>query len=218
MTFFKSRLQVFARQSGLQVIDYGLPQPLLTPAAVEALRELEYFERWKLSVENNWYHVKLADHSIFVFQEGDGSSYSYMPCPLDIPRFSDFLSLFNIGDTPSARREYREEYEKVIETAGLRKNVIPIRFDFDRRGYRSGVHPVAHLHFGLDNQVRIASNRMNAVSFFLFVMRQIYPSCWERLLEARGPTQLEPFIRGPRFAIDSEFWRAEDRVELNFNG
>ncbi|WP_425612815.1 DUF2290 domain-containing protein [Xanthomonas oryzae] len=156
----------------------------------------------------------MSDHSIFLFQEGLKPSYSFLHCPLDLMPLSEYLAMTGIEDTPKERRRAAAGYESLFETASERQYVTPIRFDFDPDGYRPGVHPVAHVHIGLENSVRISSNKMSPVSFVLFVMRHMYPDSWERLLERRCCSQYVSMIRDQTTRIETGHWTDIDRHEL----
>jgi hypothetical protein len=158
----------------------------------------------------------MQDHSLFLFREGGSASYSFLHCPLDVITYREFLAQRCLDDNPLNRRTMKDEYEKVFETSSARSHVTPIRFDFDSVAYREGVHPVAHIHIGLCNEIRLSTNRMDAVSFVLFVMRQMYPECWSRLLSRQNFHHFVKSIRRPGSAIPPQFWNPRDKVELHF--
>lgn len=211
---YKHRIQALAREAGFPVMDYGDPHFNLSREAVGELRIRPYLQRWQLCIEKRWFHVRMADHSIFLFQEGLKPSYSFLHCPLDLMPISEYLAATGIEDTPKERRRAAAGYASLVDTASERQHVTPIRFDFDPDGYRPGVHPVAHVHIGLENSVRISSNKMSPVSFVLFVMRHMYPASWKRLLERRCCSQYVSMIRDQVTKIEAEHWTDLDRHEL----
>lgn len=212
---YRTQIQAVAREAGFPVESYGSDHFVLTPEKIGELRVRTYFDQWKLASESGWYHIRMSDHSLFLFKEGLSPSYSFLHSPVEAPSFVEFLEMMGEEDTPSNRRQFREEFQLAIETSGPRKAVTPIRFDYDREGYRSGVHPVAHIHIGLDNNVRIATNRMNPRSFVLFVMRQMYPAAWDRLLARNPGHAFFRCIREESTRIPPDYWREADRVELH---
>jgi hypothetical protein len=181
------------------------------------LRELPYLDQWRLVIEKKWYHLRLEDHSLFIFNEGQGSpSYSFLHAPVVAETMREFLRNKNLDVTSANARGFAEEYSLVLDTAQLRNHVLPIRFDFDYTGYRAGVHPLAHLHFGLENNVRVAVKKsMSAEAFVLFVMRQMYPECWERLLSQRQSFKLAKSIRTALVALPEKYWSDLDALELH---
>lgn len=198
------------------------PEPELahyrpSPGDIAELREKSYFDQWKVAISNKWYHLKLEDHSLFVFHEDDQvASHSFMHCPLKVETMAEFLATKGLELTARNVKEYTEEYGLVIETAQVREHVHPIRFDFDIHGYREGVHPQAHIHIGLENQIRIAvSRRLSPAAFVLFVMRQLYPECWKRLLDYRAEFKLDRVVRKSLETIATDRWTDLDQLELH---
>ncbi|WP_338795178.1 DUF2290 domain-containing protein [Acidovorax sp. DW039] len=215
---FRQNLQAFARAAKWPVMDYGLPHFSLTPAIIQQLRELPYLERWKTSIANQWYHVRLEDHSLLTFSStATSASYAYLHCPLDAPTFRQFALDMGHQFNAAARAELLEEYQLIIDTAMQKANVTPIRYDYDENGYRRGVHPVSHIHIGLDNHVRLSSSkRLTPTSFALFVMRQMYPECWARVLDHQEAARLPKAIRLGCVPLHEPHWHEQDQVELHF--
>jgi hypothetical protein len=212
---YRQKLREIARQSGFPIEEFGADHFVLTQGIIGELRQLAYFDRWLKALRHNWFHIKMADGSLFLFSEGLLPSYSYIHCPLDIVTFADFLNEVGEFDSPVIRRKFRTQYEHLLDTASPREHVTPIRFDFDPSGYKPGVHPIAHIHIGLENAVRISTNRMSATSFVLFVMRQMYPESWARLLEKPNRTYFLRCIRDCSTALPPEYQSELDTIELH---
>lgn len=212
---YRQRLQVIAREAGFPVDRYGDDHFILSKDNIGELRVRSYLDQWRLAHSKGWFHVRMHDHSLFLFSEGAAPSYSYLQCPLVVPSYPDYLHEIGVSNTPENRRRHLPDYEQVFDTADVRSHVTPIRFDYDPNGYRSGVHPVAHVHIGLDNDVRLACNRMSATSFLLFVMRQMYPESWVRLLARTQRNRLVSSIRATETRLNDEFWQELDKVELH---
>lgn len=207
-------LRPVARESGFPVAEFGDDSFILRSEMIQDLRVMSYMEQWKYLYENRYFHIKMADHSLLVFSEGERPSYSYVHCPLDVVTFAEYLNLIGVADNPSNRRINQDDYLMVLSTASARSHVTPIRFDYDERGYEEGVHPVAHIHLGLMNQVRISCNRMSPLSFMLFVMRHMYPDSWRRLIGRRSVSSLTGSIRSSKSKIPVEFAKELDMIEL----
>ena len=211
---YRQRLQQIFRLASFPVHDYGEDHFVITPAMIGELRTLSYLDQWRTALAQGWYHVRLEDHSLFVFDE-NGPSYSYLQCPLSLETMREFLHRTGRDYTVRDRREAQEEYEQVWETAALRTHVTPIRFDFDQPAYRSGTHPLAHVHIGLENSVRMGLRRvMSPVSFCLFVMRQMYPDCWHQLLDYSEQVQLPRICRADLPLVEQAYWGDRDQVEV----
>jgi hypothetical protein len=214
---YRQKLREISRQSRFPIDEFGADHFVLTQEAVGELRQLDYFDQWLMALRQNWFHIKMADGSLFIFKEGRLPAYSYMHCPLDIVTFADFLNDIGEIDCPQVRREFRAQYEQLLETASRKLHVTPIRFDFDPSGYRPGVHPAAHIHIGLLNPIRIAANKMSAASFVLFVMRQMYPESWACLLEKSNCDYFVRCIRDGSTLLPPEYQTELDAIELHLS-
>jgi Uncharacterized conserved protein (DUF2290) len=214
---YEVRLRRFVRASGFPVFEYGSPHFILTPLVIGTLRELPYVEQWRRALSEGWFHIRMEDQSLITFSEvANKPSHSFIHAPIDVPSFREYLASQGLEYTTKNIRANQDEYDLVMQTSDLRAHVTPIRFDYDPIAYRQGVHPIAHLHIGLDNDVRIAVSRcLSPESFLLFVMRQLYPQCWERLLSRRRDLGLDAVVRAPR-AVLAEYWTEIDRIELHF--
>ncbi|MDQ2139858.1 DUF2290 domain-containing protein [Alcaligenaceae bacterium B3P038] len=208
---------MLARAAGWPVVDYGESHFSLTKARIQELRELDYLSQWRMSNAKKWYHIKLADHSLMVFHEtGDAASYSFLHSPIDAPSLREFLIASELDVNQRNEREQIDNFQMVLDTASLKTHITPVRFDYHEEGYKTGVHPVSHVHIGLNNNIRIAcKKRMSAVSFSLFIMRQFYPENWERLLQHREAIGLPKAIRSDCKDLEERFWLALDQTELN---
>lgn len=213
---YKQRIQMIAREASFPIISYAPDHFTLTSEIIADLRVKSYFDQWRTALDNGWFHLRLDDHSLFLFCEGASPSYSFLHCPLDLVSFAEFLEISGLENVPENRRMQSAAYDNVIETASLKPYVTPIRFDYHPAGYNPGVHPVGHIHVGLDNSVRLSSNKMNSVAFVLFVMRHMYPKAWSRLLAKMGLTRVSALVRAPGSHIPIDFWTAADEVELYF--
>jgi hypothetical protein len=214
---YRRRLQQIFRLARFPVVDYGNEHFVPSGAIVGHLRTLPYSEQWRVSLSERWYHARMDDHSLMVFDDSAGCpSYSFLHCPLTVETIRDFLSRKGLDYSARNIREAQEEYEQVFDTATFRPHVTPIRYDFDTRGYRCGTHPLAHLHIGLDNNVRLALRReMSPVSFSLFVMRQMYPHSWHNLLEHSTNCRLPHVCRAALPLIHDEYWTDFDAIEVH---
>ncbi|MDQ8020856.1 MAG: DUF2290 domain-containing protein [Moraxellaceae bacterium] len=212
---YKSTLRAAFRAANFPVDCYGTAGWSITSKEIRELRELSYFDQWKACIENSWYNVKLEDHSLFIFDEANGPSYSFLHTPISVESFRSYLSRRGRPFTTRNKSEFLEEYELAVATANIRTHVTPLRYDVDTSAYMKGRHPKAHLHIGLDNNIRLALRReMTPLSFSLFVMRQTYPDCWVSLLDRFDRPHLRRIVRDGLQLVGNEFWDELDQIEL----
>jgi hypothetical protein len=180
------------------------------------LRSLSYIEQWKHIRSQSLYHLLLDDQSIISFQDVAGKiSYSYLPCPLEIPSKSSFLEM-HFPDRNQRRdtTDMQEQYNLTIDSADFRPHITPIRYDIDWSSYRENIHPAAHLHFGIDNNIRLATKRvLSPKAFFLLVIRQAFPENWSAILHYRDNLKLERAIRTELSEVDSKYWSSNDDIQ-----
>lgn len=187
---------------------------------ISTLKEMDYTNQWKTAKENGWYHLYLADHSFFIFKTNDGSpSYSFYDRPIEAKTIKEFLS--EIIREPATQRNfnlYQEEYDTYLTTVNYRKNFTPIRYDLDNNSYKTGVHPAAHIHIGLDNHIRIGLEReLTPLAFLLFVIRQMYPRNWENLLESSISKTLPKKLHVELPKIGNQFFGIHEKSDFYFN-
>lgn len=187
-----SQLGNYLRDSGIRA-EQGKND---SPVASE-VRPLPYLEQWRLMTDRGWYSYRLEDHSLFVFvEEKEGLSFSYLPCPLDVESLRDFSQSTGIHGRDIYSAANQTNYEIYLSTASLREHVVPVRFDYDLRGYDERCHPLGHLHFGHNADTRIGTGRKwTPLAFGLFILRQHYPEQWRKLLTMPSAESLGRRIR-----------------------
>ena len=212
---YRQRLQSVFRFAHFPVAEYGDDHFVVSAKIIGQLRTLPYLDQWRKALDERWFHVRLEDHSLMVFDDTHGSpSYSYIQCPLELESMRDYLNGTGREFNQRNAREAQEEYEKLWETAELRKHLTPIRYDYDPPGYLAGSHPLGHIHIGLGNNIRIGVRRvMSPTAFSLFVMRQMYPDCWKRLLDYSGTCGLPNHCRNGLPLVSPPYWQARDEIE-----
>jgi hypothetical protein len=80
----------------------------------------------------------------------------------------------------SLELDLRGGYELYLQSDLAERHTTPLRYDYEPALYRVGIHPAGHIHFGLNNEIRL----MYQKDFKPFV---IYVVCHETVLsEALG--------------------------------
>jgi hypothetical protein len=211
---FRPLLQRYARYGHLPVADYGEPAFRVTDNIRATLRDQTYQAQWQSCLTNRWYHVRLEDYSLFVFDvDSVRPSYRFLDRPIAMQTFREFLEARDLPYDSNTRSEYAETYEFEMLSAPLRPSISPIRYDFDERAYRPGIHPVAHVHVGLENDIRISTRRaFTPAAFFLFVVRQLYPQSWARLVESLGERKLQNVVRANLTEIVEAYFGPRDHA------
>ena len=196
--------------------DFGDPGFSVSDTVVKTLRPLSYVEQWSTVIQKRWYHVRLPDHSFFLFDVHGHPRYSFYDRPINALTIEEYIAGQGEEVTAKAIREYEREYiSDYLPTAGLRDNWTQIRYDFDPVSYRPGVHPAGHVHLGSENHIRIGVRReLTPEAFFLFVMRQMYPLHWERLISSVNVGSIEKRIREQLRELGEHLYTSLDNTEM----
>lgn len=213
MTSFKAqREQCGGLLRGLKLLDEQVDHRSKHRLSPAECRQLDYVDLWKLHRENRAYDLRLSDQSLIDFRiDGAPTKYSYtfLQCPLELETYHDFL--LGLGrEHHDVGNKYREDYEQEVATADLRGEHVTFRYDCDPVSYRCTAHPVAHLHTGIQTQVRIACrNHWSPLSFVLFVLRQVYPAHYDELRSKPAEWQgrsghLRRKLKGTNWSTDDE--------------
>ncbi len=156
---------------------------------ISQVKKLSYREYWEKYNKNFWYHIKLKDESLILFEE---SSYRYIMCPYGIPSEEEFIysdlgehwNIFNDEEKEKYLTSdiFRSSYEKFIETTADYKSHTPVRLDKHPQQYNPVHHPVQHLHIGYENSSRIPVKRvLTPIAFTAFILSTFYPKSWVKL-------------------------------------
>jgi hypothetical protein len=169
---------------------------------VSQTRGLFYNDYWDIYNRNFWYHIKIKDESLILFEE---DSFRFIMSPISIPSHSDFIAYdlgtdwddFNDNDkkTYLTSDYFKDAYEKYIETTSEFKSHTPVRLDQHPHQYKAITHPAHHLHIGYENESRIPVKRiLNPQAFSAFIISTFYPKSWE-ILHNNGVINIENIQR-----------------------
>lgn len=193
--------------------------PRLPEHTASKFRSLGYREVWEKCYRERIFNFLLSDYSMLLFRIDNAPrfslSYSYIDCPLNILSYEDFihksleLSLDEVGDM------FMEEYEIELSSSKPRDSRVPLRYDYDEEAYRSGSHPVSHLHFGHESNLRLGTERiLQPLSFVLMVLRQYYPHRWMEFVEDADAPILCRSVRESLKRVDPAYFQKLDNWEL----
>lgn len=162
-------------------------------------KDLEtYRSVWEFYYTNKIFHLHLKDHSLIRFLYFDNKkSFEYINSPYQLEDIDDF-EVYNVFLIKS------EEYDDRIPT--------PIRYDYEPDSFNEISHPLGHIHFGLENHIRIGTLVLfDPMSFLLFCIRQMYPEYWAKILEIEKFKKCRKHIRDKIMEINKEYRAAIKR-------
>ncbi len=164
----------------------------------------DYKKIWYVHYKNKSYHFRLIDQSLlrFLFME-DRLSFEYIHCPYKIKKN------FVIDEFSDEEFLRDEELIEIIPT--------PIRYDYNPETFSPISHPIGHIHIGLQNSIRIATNFiLNPISFLLFCLRQMYSDYWNIILNYKNYARYKKHIRDKIRSIDKKNQVAFDHEHYLF--
>lgn len=145
-------------------------------------KQSSYEEIYLAGLEKQYYNIILEDYSYFQFNFsekedlGNGidtpyARYAFYPNPfknLDCD-LAEYYALYNNGEITF------EDYSQVYsESEPILKKVF-IRYDFSSSQYKKIYHPVAHFHFGIEENTRIATDKFfSPLAFTMFIINTYY--------------------------------------------
>lgn len=188
------------------------------PATV---RDMSYVDEYRTYVNQRLFDFYLVDHGLvqFKWHDQDDISYCYYQSPFDVPTYEEYvadqLQDWDLDIKAEVGDIFLDDYEKLIDTARLRKGVTPIRYDYTPDQYQEGIHPAAHIHIGSGNDIRLHTRRvMLPMSFVLFILRQMYPDAWRQLLEASEIERILRAVRDDLQFVHNKYVGARDACQL----
>jgi hypothetical protein len=205
------------------ILESRAPAPTYPNDMAAVLRSKPYGEMWQTCLDGEWYDCRLLDSSLLQFRRWDQRlSYNYLEVPYEVMTFDEYASERideNWHMLPSSVRQslepdLRAGYELYLQSDLVERLITPLRYDYEPELYRVGVHPAGHIHFGLNNEIRVCTRRIfSPLSFTLFVMRQYYPKNWERLLETRKDDPIFREVREKLATVPLEYMQPLDHYE-----
>lgn len=185
----------------------------------------DYKLMYDTAVNHMDYNLILKDGSIFQFEKeaNDDLRYAFIQTPYNYISFNDFLLSFNDEkDIPTDFEElqqlkilYENDYEQMLAEQGCNSRVSYFRYDVDSVRYMPNIHSYAHLHVGIDNDIRIpCATILTPAAFVVFVIKQTYKDSWESCLKDEARKKKIMHFAQDRVLLDEDKWNNIERKEL----
>jgi hypothetical protein len=170
---------------------------------------------WTESIRQDRFCIKLGDGSLIQFREVAKPAFAFLESPMNVVSLADFAR--SLGATRAAEKyRFQVQYDEYVATAEAKDHVSPIRFEYDLEAYESGKHPIAHVHIGCENDIRIAVDKiLTPASFVFLVLRLHYPDAWLRVLSSNLRDSIHRTFRKSLGKVEG-FPQKDDHCELFF--
>lgn len=202
-----------------------LGYPLYKAIEIAAIKDKPYKTQFDYYLNNGFFDFELFDGSLVQFQwfevEDNGKNrhvnlrYRYLDNPYkSLLTFERWLKEQGPIDGFS-EDDLRMFFEDELKTAPGIELVTPVRYDYAPQGYDPGHHPASHLHFGHNNDVRIAAdNVLQPLTFGLFICRQFYPRIWSEFHDHKNVDKWCGAVRKNLAPLEARYRHAFDEREL----
>lgn len=152
-------------------------------------------------LEENHYNFILSDYSYFQFNfiENDevphtdkpAARYAFYPNPFANMN-EEFMKITNwYNDNEISFEEYTQaisEYQSI-------NHVPAVRYDLSFRQYRRLHHPVAHFHFGIAENTRIATDKIfSPYLFVMLIIKMYYADYWNIISDDENEFELDQLM------------------------
>lgn len=166
------------------------------------------------------YDILLMDDSVFLFHK-DGKDYRF--CFIQNPRvklsWKDFLQNLNVEEdnlSPAEFTMYRACYDNNEDDSfTLVDYPVFIRYDVSETEYEEGIHPYAHIHIGLHNEMRIpVSKVLTPEMFTAFVVKMVYYQLWKDKKDKTYLVEFYSSVKKGSEAVSLDFFSEVDKQDL----
>lgn len=152
-------------------------------------KQMEYSDVYSIWIKNQDYTFLLEDSSFIHLQfiNNEKVNYSFYQNPQISKDYFTFLIdewlVFDGEETSINWYECYDLYQHYLDTAGINKACLSIRYDLEFKQYKYLIHPCSHIHIWYNNDLRIpCSFIIKPIDFIIFIIKNIYPAIWKKEL------------------------------------
>lgn len=139
-----------------------------------------YRQTFVIAAENNDYDICLEDGSFFQFTATNDKDihYSFFHKIEKIMSYEEYEAAYLTEENIDM---IETEYEMYLSTDKELIKSCPIRYDVSESEYSEGTHAFAHLHIGIDTDIRIPVSKIfSPIIFVDFVIKHMYKEQWDK--------------------------------------
>lgn len=148
-------------------------------AYYQTFHDGDYKKTFIIASENRDYDIMLDDGSLFQFTSRNETDihYSFLHRVEKNMSFDEFYDIYATDDNiDTIERDY--EYYSAVDKEML--HTCPIRYDVSESEYTEMHHAYAHLHIGIDTDIRIPVDKVfSPLHFVDFVIKHMYKGKWD---------------------------------------
>ena len=180
----------------------------------QTFHEGDYYKTFVVASENRDYDIRLQDGSLFQFTSTSEYeiNYSFMHRIEDIISFKEFSEKYPYDNDELIERNY--EYYLVSNKTKLYS--CPIRYDVSKSEYKEVYHSYAHMHFGINTDIRIPVNKIiSPLHFVDFIIKNMYKTEWNRVFNSNEKfKRIVNSLKSQSKEIQDKFFSDEEKKLL----
>ena len=198
----------------------------ISDAFKKASQSVDYKLIYDTAVNHADYDFLLMDDSIFQFEEDSNHDmrFAFIQSPYVYMSFLDFLySTFgedecfkNKSQVERLKATYENEYEQALSELGINNRAVYLRYAADSIRYTPNIHSFAHLHIGIDNDIRIPFRTiLTPAAFVIFVIKHTYKTVWEEAIKDDTRKQAILHLANDKSLLDAKYMSADEQMEIS---
>lgn len=175
----------------------------------------DYKKTFLVASEKRDYDIMLEDGSLFQFTACSESDihYSFLHRIETNMSFEEFYELYGTDDNMDI---IEQEYEYYLSSDKNELSACPIRYDVAKTEYTEMHHSYAHLHIGIDTDIRIPSDKIMSPLYFVdFIIKHMYKEKWDNAYKSDDTFKLlVESLKAQTEPIDELFFTEKEKKLL----
>lgn len=174
----------------------------------------DYMRSYMKSMEMDDYDYLLKDGSFFQFSCDiikDEYIIRMAYCPtINMTTYESFLEEILEMSIEECGSEFMDDYQQYIDEQE-KKDITPLRYDYNSKLYKKLVHSASHLHFGNLEDIRIPTNRIiYPTAFVKLVIQYYYYDEWKKKIE--NDENIYQIKETEKKEINKKYWNQDEKT------
>lgn len=184
-------------------------------AYYQTFHDGDYKKTFIIASQNRDFDIMIEDGSLFQFTSRNENDihYSFLH---RIEKNMSFDEFYDIYATEDNYDTIEQDYEYYLASDKDNLYTCPIRYDVSESEYKEIHHAYAHLHIGVETDIRIPVDKvLSPVHFVDFVVKHMYKAKWDLayVSDCRFKEKVES-LKAQNEKIDEQFFTQNDKKQL----
>ena len=178
---------------------------------ISEIKKFSFVEKYVFTYTKKMYSFILKDLSLIGF-ESKSSGFYYFQSPFT--NLNEYLDAYSL-----CTEDVLTDSDFMLDELKMKLYPFYARYDYSESQYSEGRHPAAHIHLGIDTEIRVAcEKKLKPSSFVLFILRQFYPEIWASFCSSTN-VHRDVLLKSVRTSLDEvpmSFRQEKDFFEMYF--